>query len=261
MALPPRIHSRANTKRRRRAFTLVEILISIAIIAVLISLLLPAMSGTMGSARAFKCQVAQRAVMFDLQLFAEGEVPRGDDASLAGDRFRLETFQESQYGIDEFWAWPGRGTVSLPDEAGNDPLRCAAIRGEVALRSGVPCSRGAISPPDAVSYGFNIRLHIAEDTRGGGPAARPVLLSPRIVDQSSVPILWDVDGGLAREKGVSPVFSGPSLDSEAVFAGDRYWFPGSRHGRAANFAFLDGRVESSRNPLHEGWDWDYSPAR
>lgn len=244
-----------------RAFTLVEILISIAIIAVLISLLLPAMAGTMGSARGFKCQMSQRAVMFDLQLFAEGEVSKGDDNGLAGGRFRLETFQESQYRIDEFWGWPGRTSVALPDDAGNDPLRCAAIRGDVTLRSGVPCSRGAISPPEAVSYGFNVRLHVAEDTRNGGPSVRPVLLSPRIVEQSNVPILWDVDGALARDRAVSPVFGGPSLESEVVFAGDRYWFPGARHNGSANFAFLDGRVESSRTPLHEAWAWDYSPVR
>lgn len=248
-----------------RAFTLIELLVSVAIIATLMALLLPGLGGTMRSARSFKCQMALRAVSFDFSIYADDMLhgDRGDDAQLSRDRFRVETFQETQYRIDEFWAWGARQRVSLPDDAGNDPMRCPEVAGLVELRSAVPCSGGGVGPPANVSYGFNVRLHVNEVIDGRGrPRIRQVRLDSTILDEPDVPLAWDIDGAVAQANGVSPVFSGPALDSVAVFAGDRYWFPSPRHGGSLNVAFIDGRVESTRSPLSEpGWRWDFQPIR
>ncbi|MBX3363735.1 MAG: hypothetical protein KF866_03120 [Phycisphaeraceae bacterium] len=232
---------------------------TMAIIAVLFAMLAPALAGTIRSARGFKCQMAQRSVAFDFQLFVDGQFPggRGNDELLPGGRFRLETFQEAQYRIDEFWAWGDAPTQALPDAAGNDPLRCPEVRGEVVLRRGTPCSAGAVTPPEHVSFSFNMRLHIAEQVdRGGRLRAMPVYLTESISSASTTPLMWDGNGAVAAARGVTPVFSAPALGSQGIFADDRYWFPGERHNGAANYVFIDGHVETSRRPLHETWQWD-----
>lgn len=240
-----------------------EMLIATAIIALLIGLIVPMLSGAMERARTFKCQMSQRSVAFDFQIFADPELhgDRGDD----GDRgaFAIDTFQESQYGVDEFWRWGDAGAIELPDIQGNDPMRCPDVREPLTLRDNLACSSGAVGPPASVSYGFNARLNRAEiiDSRGR-PRAVSVDLRPSILSHPDVPLLMDVDGARANELGVNPVYIAPSLDSQGPYANDRVWFPGLRHGGKANIAFVDGHVQSSSNPDTEsGFNWAFQPTR
>lgn len=253
----------SHRKSRRPAFTLVELLIVVSIIALLIGILTPAISGAMVRARSFKCQMAQRSVAFDFQIFADPQLhgDRGDDGDTSA--FGLETFQESQYGVDEFWRWGNAGAVDLPDAQGNDPMRCPDVREPLTLRDNLACSNGAVGPPESVSFGFNARLYRAEviDSRGR-PRAVSVSLRPEILSHSDVPLLLDVDGRRASEHGVNPVYIAPSLDSQGPYADDRVWFPGLRHGGKANIAFVDGHVESSDDPENEpGINWDFQMNR
>jgi len=250
--------------RTGRAFTLIELLVVIAVIAVLIAILGPMLGASIERARQFKCQMAQRTVAFDFQLFADDQLhgDRGDDA---GSRyFHIETFQESQYGVDEFWRWgPAVMTYETPDTDGNDPMRCPSVREPLILRSNFACSAGAIGPPQNVSFGFNARLNRAEilDSRGR-PRAVQARLDGSILQESSVPLLLDVDGQRAFELGVTPIYTGPSLDSMGPYANDRVWFPGTRHNGKTNVAFMDGHVEASDVPDQEpGWRWDYQTTK
>ncbi len=241
-----------------------ELLIVISVIATLIGILLPTLSGAMARARSFQCQMSQRSVAFDFQIFADEELhgDRGDD----GDRstFHIETFQESQYGVDEFWRWGDEvGRIELPDAQGNDPMRCPSVRTPMSLRSNVPCSNGAVGPSVSISYGFNARLDRAEviDSRGRPRLVR-VKLRERILSYANVPLLMDIDGARAQELRVNPIYIAPSLDSRGAYANDRLWFPALRHNGKANVAFVDGHVESSSDPAGESaWDWDYQPMR
>ncbi|MCA9298152.1 MAG: hypothetical protein KDA28_03745, partial [Phycisphaerales bacterium] len=113
-------------------------------------------------------------------------------------------------------------------------------------------SRGAISPPESVSFGFNLRLHRDVD------ASRPrvIDLRPNVLDEPMLALAWDVDGAMAKANDVSPVYSAPRLDNTTVMADDQYWFPAMRHNGAANVVFIDGHVSSSRDPLSESsWVW------
>ncbi|MBK7404796.1 MAG: hypothetical protein IPJ41_09215 [Phycisphaerales bacterium] len=186
---------------------------------------------------------------------------RGDDARDLGDRFRLETFQESQYGIGEFWRWGETELHTLPDAEKNDPMRCVAVRGELTLRRGVACRSGAISPPEAVSYGFNGRLDTAP-YRGGNRWMR-TSLTTQIVEEPGVPLAWDVDGAQAKRNGVQPVFSAPKADAKSgPFAGGLYWFPAMRHNGSVNVLFVDQHVDSTTRPLEESdWQWSFYPTR
>ncbi|MCB9838728.1 MAG: prepilin-type N-terminal cleavage/methylation domain-containing protein [Phycisphaeraceae bacterium] len=246
--------------RPRRGFTLVELMVTISIMAMLIGILTPAIRGAVESSRSFKCSMSMRNVAFDFRIFADDRFhgDRGDDAAL-GNQFLLETFQEAQYGIDEFWSFDNPDTASLMDSPANDRMQCPSVSGEVTLRSHAPCSGGAVGPAENVSYGFNIRLHKAEvASRRGRLRLDSVKLSSNILNESDVPLAIDVDGKLASAKRVTPVFTGPSLGTTGPLGGDRYWFPGSRHGGSANISFIDGHVASFDDPLAiDGQGWGY----
>jgi prepilin-type N-terminal cleavage/methylation domain-containing protein/prepilin-type processing-associated H-X9-DG protein len=262
---------------RRRAFTLVEILITIAILVILVSLLLPAARSAMGTARGFKCQMAQRSVAFDFGLFADEALHpgRGDDDSppnpamplVPRGQFRLETFIDSQYGLDEFWAetYGNAPTAKLPDANGRDPMRCAEVKGEITLTRAVPCTQGAVSPAKSVSFGFNERLARSESRFALGDG-RAIGLSRAILDRQGVPmekvpLLWDVDGTAAAQRSLVPLFSAPAMGSTTLYAGGQHWFPALRHNGTLGVAFIDGHVTTTKKPLLEPWAWDFDPAK
>lgn len=251
----------------RRGFTLVELLATIAIVSLLLGLLVPALASSMTAARAFECQMALRSVAFDFNVYADESLhgDRGDDTRYLPDgRFRLETFIESQYRVDEFWAWGARtNTHTLPDVGGNDPLRCSEVRSDVVVRRSTSCSQGAVGPPESVSYGFNARLHRPERIDANGVArAQPVTLRTSILNNTQIPLLWDIDGEDAWAKGNQPIFSAPAMDSQQVFANDRMWSPSMRHGGKMQVAFIDGHVVATSKPLdHDDWQWGFAPRR
>jgi prepilin-type processing-associated H-X9-DG protein/prepilin-type N-terminal cleavage/methylation domain-containing protein len=256
-----------NAGPARGGYTLVELLVSIAIVAMLVAILLPALGYTIRSARGFRCQMSLRSVAFDFSVFADDQLhgDRGnDDRELSRGRFRLETFQESQYGLDEFWRWEGASTHQFPDFNNNDPMRCSEVKGSITLQNNTPCSQGAISPPRHISYTFNARLDRAERTLPSGvQVPMPVTLTSDILQHGRVPLVWDVDGETAQSRGLTPVFSAPGVGTTGIYSTNQYWFPSRRHNGAANFAFVDGSVSASSRPLEQGaaWDWSYQPPR
>lgn len=261
------------SRRERRAFTLVELLVSITIIALLVALLLPALARMIGGARQFRCMISLRSITLDFHNFADDqfhpnrgldEAPKDEGGlGLGDDRFRIATFQESQYRIDEFWDWNETNVHMLPDASGNDPMRCDAMKGPIVLKNNLPCGDGAVGPRENVSYGFNKRLEIGElELPNGVIVPREIILRSSILEDGNVPLAWDVDGAEADRKGVEPVFSTPTLGS-SIFPNDKYWFPAKRHNGGMNVAFIGGHVDRTRAPLEEeGWRWEFfAPAK
>lgn len=261
---------RPTTDRPAGGFTLVELLISLAIVATLIAIVLPAIKTAVSTARGFRCQMSLRSTAFDFSVFADERLhsDRGNDATeLPANMFRLETFQELQYGIDEFWSYGTQRQVTLPDLQGRDPLRCSEVKGEITLRRDTPCGSGGVGPDQNVSFGFNMRLHLSDRQVMAGRSPQ-VLLNSSILNGNAaesperIPLLFDVDGGAAGRAGRPAVFSAPGLGSQALFADDQYWFPGLRHAGAMNVAFIDGRVVTTRRPLQEqGMAWGFDAGR
>lgn len=239
----------------RRGVTLIELLIVLALLGVLLGILLPVLSGAMDASRSFKCQMSIRNAALDLNMFLELDDHRPEDPCGRHGHVALETFQESLYGIDEYWRYgSARSQVSLGNED-DVPLRCAAVRGDLVLRRDAPCSTGGVASWDTVSYGFNARMHRVE---GPGGRSQGTCLTERVLDEAMVPLAWDVDGHEATRRGVTPVFSAPPIGDGGLYDDGLSWMPAMRHGSGMNVAFMDGHVDSSRQPLQEaGWRWDY----
>ena len=240
-----------------RGVTLVEMLIVLALLGVLMGILLPVLGGAIDASRSFQCKMSLRNVAFDLHMFVDPQLDesRPHDPCTRHGHVALETFQESLYGIDEYWRYgDDRSQVSLGNED-DVPLRCASVRGDLLLRRDAPCSGGGVASWNTVSYGFNARLHRVE---GPGGRAMGTCLNERTRDEAMVPLAWDTDGVEATRRGVNPVFSAPPIGTGGLYDDGQVWMPASRHGSGVNVAFLGGHVLSSKRPLEEsGWRWDF----
>lgn len=251
--------------RTRSGFTLIEILVSLAVVAVLLALLLPALGKGMARARSFRCQMNLRSIAFDFTVFGDPAIrgTRGtDEATYGANRFSLETFIESGYRVDEFWPKEEpRSIVTRTADSDEDAMRCPGVPGDIQLRRSTPCRAGAVTPSQNVSFGFNSRLFRIETVDGRGrPRTVEVTLTPDILSRGLVPLAWDIDGASAARRGGVPHFSAPSLDSRGPYSGDRLWWPGLRHGGQGQFALIDGSVHSTASPLSRpGWQWGYQP--
>lgn len=238
--------------------TLVELLIALAVLGVLLGVLLPVLSGSIAAARSFRCQMTLRNTAFDLHMFLDPrlDASRERDPCERDGSVALETFQESLYGIDEFWAYgEGASRVELRDSQ-DVPLRCAEVHGGLVLRSDAPCSAGGVASWKTVSYTFNSRLHRATDREG---RALQLCVREALLEEPNVPLAWDVDGVEATRLGVTPVFNAPPLGVDDLYEDGRSWTPAARHGGGLNVVFIDGRVESTRTPLAEpSWQWAYN---
>ncbi len=234
----------------------------IGIIAVLVAIIVPMLRGTIAAARRFNCQMSLRSATYDFAVFADDVLhgPRGSDST--ANSFSLSSFQDSLYGVNEFWAWP-QDPHTLPDANGNNPMRCAEVRAPLTMRANAPCDSGGVGPARSVSFALNARLHWREITTPA-PAARPIRLGGAVLSEAgaNVPLLWDIDGASAAAADTTPFYGAPALDSPAVFAGDQFWHPALRHNGSMNVGFIDGHVETSRRPLSEsGWRWGFVPGR
>lgn len=249
----------------RRGFTLIEVLVSLSVIAVLLAILLPALGSGVARARAFRCQMNLRSISFDFALFADPQTrgARSDDDSRFGrNRFSLESFIESEYRVDEFWPKDEPSQViTRGADSEQDLMRCSMVKGDIQARRATPCRNGAITPTQNVSFGFNSRLFRVEsvDARGRTRATE-VTLTSDIVSRGLVPLVWDIDGAGAAATNSVPHFSAPALDSRGPYRGERLWWPGYRHAKEAQFALIDGSVHSTGAPLREsGWQWAFQP--
>lgn len=250
--------------RRAGAFTLVELLVVIAVISILMAVLIPSVGRSIAAARGVRCQTSLRSITFDFNLFADASLhpSRGNDDKETPGRFKLETFVESQYGVDEFWQHGSALSAQrVATKGSDDPMRCSEIAGTLTMNKGRTCGSGtAVTPARNVSFGFNMRLWRPDPP--GQTRLTPVPLNERVLDSGRTPLVWDVDGvaAVAANPGANPTFTAPPLGDGGLYDNVAIWWPGARHNRAMNVGFIDGSVSSTRTPLEEsGWRWEYRP--
>jgi len=248
------IYSRPMTKQAswRAAFSLLEMLVVLSVIALLLALMLPALSKARRAGRNLKCVANLRQVGERFIVFADdwAYASRGDRSGRSN--FYIEDFQESIYLVDEFWQNPSAIRETM--DGSTQPLMCPEGPIELKRRANRPCSDGAVYPIVNVSIGFNRRLHRPEVT------AAQTLLTSRILNYPNVPLALDVDGlGVSPPDGNAYYLAPPQATSDGYEDG-AYWIPAMRHDGRLNVAFVGGHVAASRMPLNQpGWQWSFFP--
>lgn len=252
------------------AFTLIELIVVVSIIALLLGIVAASMVRVRNSAQAFLCKNKLKTVAFEFIQFADDNAHpwRGDSDQDGRPGFRIEDFQERLYGIAEFWKSPsGAPGLSLgsptaladyhPEELA---MMCPSGPQVLSRQASLPCQAEAVKPLENVSVGINMRLGWAAVEAGGRQILREVRLSKRITNHASVPLALDVDGALAKQRSVLPYYAAPPNGPDGKYASGVFWNPALRHAGSLNAAFIGGQVLSSSRPQTQGgWDWKYQP--
>jgi len=253
-----------------RAFTMLELLVSVSIIALLITILGSALGKVRESGRDLVCKSKKKTVASEFFLFADDYAHpyRGDSANLNG-KFYLVDFVERMYSLDEFW--DNKATPGLAYDASDHPLICPSGPQKLSRTpektSGkrYPCGRAAFDDWSNVSTAFNQRLNVKRAAGDRDHKSLPVLLSSKIMKSGMVPLAFDVDGEAAvaalpgNDRG-GPIYGTPELEGESFTLYKSRWYPAMRHLKRMNAAFVGGHVLSSSDPENEaGWRWSYIP--
>jgi len=179
----------AAAKRTRAAFTLVELLVVIGIIALLISILLPALSRARESATAVACASNLRQVGQALMLYANANKGKPPSSEIQG----TDPADGAWKVLDNWWY---QVTITLGGDIGPDKDRLSPILRDpgATVPPGATLPSGVSWPrPDYVSHYIpNPRLmpnNYDADPLTGKPATPRPLSS--VKDSSSKAFVWD----------------------------------------------------------------------
>ncbi len=239
-------------------FSLLEMLVVIAVIAILIAILLPALSACRRAGRNLKCASQLKQVSFEFQLFADDFAvrSRGDSAALGTKWFYLEDFQESLYRVDEFWDVPGASRATY--EGAQELMMCPEGPSFLRRLAATPCSGGAVFPRVNVSLAFNRRMHKALDPSGSFMLTQ--VLNSRVLDHPNAPLVLDVDAKDVNPSNGQPYYAAPPATEPDGYENNAFWFPSTRHNGRLNVAMIGGHVASIKKAEPgAGIDWGYIP--
>jgi len=251
--------------RRRRAFTLVELLVVIGIIALLISILMPALTKAKNQALMIKCQNQGRQIYLASQMFAadnKGHLPRpavGGEVDVDAEKKCYFTMPD--WGIVNYEKGVMVQYMPGGPESRHDVWYCPGDLGEVTQGGGAPVNG------EKRNFSYSINANV-EPLMSGAPRKLGILL--QTVKQSSRKImiyeeqapndlwclLYDTNMPPPPPGATTfPAFRGDDLPT-ARHAGQRYGLinRGTAYGSAAwarygpigrgNYTFFDGHVET-----------------
>lgn len=214
---------------RRRAFTLAELLVVIGIIAVLVSLLLPALSRAKESARSVQCQSNVRNIVQAMRLYATENEDALPEAAAQIDRWQPNLPPSKAYKAYYFFA---NGTNT------NNRLDLDYKHGAIMKYLGDPSIRQQIMRCPNIdaevraNYSYVLNQNLDWDWDGHGVNGKPVRLTQ--IPHPTERIL---------------IFEDDDPDDGHFNLGGGIDMPSIHHFRKAqtgygNYGFADGHVES-----------------
>ncbi len=268
-------------RNRRCGYTLVELLVVMAIIALLVSLLMTGLRGVMRQADSLVCMSNLRQIAFEFQRVAEdpASLERWDPAHADRSGFGLTSFIDKVYAAGKYFrpAVPGERESVKEYYRGQEIFLCPAGPSRLRVTGGrrvLESNNTAIMYPVDVSYGFNARLHkvFRFSQEEGQWVERYVKLSLNMYDWPNAPktaLVFDVDARAAVKAASNPHLIAPPNEPIELGSSDelsigyqpgssssglmhgRKWFPSQRHQGKTNAALLDGSVRSIKDLLAE----------
>ena len=229
-------------RRRTNGFTLVELLVVIAVIGVLASLLLPALTKGISLARRTQCINLKKQLCLAFQMYVdehEGLIPREGYAAFG--TVMWNNWAEVENGNDVWYN-------ALPLELGYPPASKYALEAERAgfyAKSSLFQCPSARMPSEVTDPAYQTAIfsrsmnsYLIEpwsiDPRTG------TIKFNRIEAKDPSKVVLFLDNRVSGEPKVVPGQDDRYLGQPASHASR---FPGFRHGRGGNLAFADGHVE------------------
>lgn len=204
----------------RKGFTLIELLVVLGVIAVLVGILLPALSAARRSARSIACLSQMRQIGMATTLYAhdhQDKLPRSSHSALA------HGVMPWGYALSPYLG-QGRYTGPGPewDRLFNGFYRCPEDE-----------------RPDVWSYGKSVWFELTAGETGeiDGVAASPTYPTIPSVPRPSATVIYG-------ELGTASM--GDHIMAHFWYLGGKPEVDADRHGSTSNYVFVDGHAETRK---------------
>jgi prepilin-type N-terminal cleavage/methylation domain-containing protein/prepilin-type processing-associated H-X9-DG protein len=216
----------ARTACNPRAFTLIELIVVIAIVAILAALLLPGLANAKATARKAKCLSNLRQLAIAAQVFVDNHE----------DAFPKAYWLTNEQGVNISYAWDLTTIVSGPTRAVPGVLWEGNGSGEIQQ---CPSYKGGanwlVDPFTGYNYNTSFIGHGQFES-----IPEPAKISA-IRNPAGTVVFGDGEYSGGANKFMRAPFPNPG---DAAFTGRWSGTQGFRHARQSNASFADGHVES-----------------
>lgn len=235
--------------QKSRAFTLVELLVVIGVIALLISILLPALQKAREAARSIKCGSNMRQLAMAHIMYAQANRGRFSPVNQRHSSYTFNGVTRTDVYLPWFSeAYVGRFVGQM------NPLATAfsaAMQQPSTSAVYCPTAQLVATHPHHIGIGYNNSQENVINR--SHTATRPIRRLGAFSNPSRVILLCDVASGAPRTQWGANLPG--SFSWNRYYSGQNDWplkgsdvidegYTAYRHNRAANVAFIDGHVET-----------------